>query len=199
MMSHESKGLIRIDPAGAGQALRSLIPPEAAQLPILLWRLGLGKLIGQVLMLISTTGRRSGLVRRAAPEYFYVNGKKYVLADPEAQWYQNVQANPAATVQTAYGTETVIVRRVTDREELTAVFVTLLHNRPTTANSISRDLGVQSVEDDLAANTERLPLVTFDHTDLPTPPPLEADLRWALPVSIGVLYALWQLRKALRR
>ncbi len=38
--------------------------------PILLYRLGLGKLFGKYIMIISTFGRKSGKVRRTPIEYF---------------------------------------------------------------------------------------------------------------------------------
>ncbi|HRE46958.1 MAG TPA: nitroreductase/quinone reductase family protein [Aggregatilineales bacterium] len=181
------------------EAARALIPPESARLPIWLWRLGLGMWIGQVAMIISTTGRRSGQVRREAPPYFFVNGRKYVLAEADAQWVQNTEANPYATIQTAYGVEHVVVRRVTDQEELTAVWVTLMHNRPQSAQTYAHQYGIQSLAEDLPANADKLPLLTFDPADKPTPPPLQADLRWVLPIAGMLIGLLWRRKPQARR
>jgi hypothetical protein len=44
---------------------------------------------------------------------------------------------------------------------------------------------------------ERFIVLTFDPTDEPTPPPLEADLRWVWPV-VGGLLALRRLLRGKR-
>lgn len=170
-----------------------------AKLPVYLWRLGLGGVVGQVFMLISTHGRRSGLIRRAYTPYFFVNGKKYVYADPDAQWYQNVLAHPLATIQTAYGDEPVSVRKVTDPDEIAEVFAHLQQNRPALARAIYQQVGVEESPADLAAAADRLHLITFEPTDAPTPMPQDADLRWLTVAVVGFVAWLWQRRARSRR
>lgn len=169
------------------------------KMPIYLWRMGLGPLVGQLFMLVTTTGRRSGQSRRAVVEYFFVNGQKYVMADPEAQWYLNAQADPRLTIQTAFGTECARARRVTEENELTAVFVTLMNNRPMMAQRIMQRVPMQSIPADLVANADKLTLVAFDPTSDPTPPPMEADLRWLTPLIVGGIVMSWVLRLVVRR
>lgn len=161
------------------------------KLPLYLWRLGLGPLVGQVFMLITTTGRKSGLARRAIVDYFFVNGKKYVVADPAAQWVQNVEQMPTATLQTAYGTESVTVRAVTDEDERVAVLAHLNHNRPLMAARIGPMLTARQVV-----------LLTFEPTQTPTPPALPDDwsrYTWAVLLGIAGWFMARQNRKRGRR
>ncbi|MFI6925316.1 nitroreductase family deazaflavin-dependent oxidoreductase [Nonomuraea spiralis] len=72
------------------------------RLPILLYRLGLGPLLGSRVMLLTHTGRVSGLPRRAVIEVVRHDGHGYVAASgfgPKADWYRNVMATPRVTVQ----------------------------------------------------------------------------------------------------
>ncbi len=171
--------------------------PTLDPLPIMLWRLGLGVLIGQFNLLLTTTGKRSGLPRRASVPYFFVNGKMYALATQDDQWYQNALASPLATVQSAYGTQSVSVRRVTAIPELTDAFTHLQQHRPTAAALYLAQSGVQRFPDDLPAHAERVHMVAFEPTTAHTPPPLEADLSWL--TVIGVLIFGWLVRRKPRR
>lgn len=170
---------------------------QAADLHIWLWRLGLGVLIGQFNLLLTTIGKQSGFPRRASVPYFFVNGKIYALAMPDEQWYQNALANPLATLQSAYGTQSVSVRRVTDLKEMADAFTHLRHYRPTTAAIYLAQAGVRRFPDDLATAAPRIHLVTFEPTTATTPQPLEADLSWL--TVIGVLILGWLFRRKPRR
>ncbi len=179
--------------------IRQMLPAELGDVPVFLWRMGLGSVVGQVFMLITTIGRQSGLPRRAAVEYFFVNGRKYVYGESGPQWYQDVLADPRATIQTAFGTERVSLRRVSEPGELTEVFATLLNNRPAFAARIFEEVGVQAFPEDLAANAERLHLLTFEPTDALTPPPLDVDMPWMLPVVLLGMLIGWRIVRAGRR
>ncbi|MFI9592859.1 nitroreductase family deazaflavin-dependent oxidoreductase [Nonomuraea sp. NPDC052265] len=72
------------------------------RLPILLYRLGLGPLLGRRVMLLTHTGRVSRLPRRAVIEVVQRDGRGYVAASgfgPRADWYRNVRATPQVTIQ----------------------------------------------------------------------------------------------------
>ena len=84
--------------AEPSQTLQSLYPSTPMgrfiwRAPMITYRLGLGPIVGRVLMILSTTGRNSGLPRRAMVEYHRLDDKKYIAAGfgPEAQWYKNVR------------------------------------------------------------------------------------------------------------
>lgn len=72
------------------------------RLPILLYRCGLGRLLGQRVMLLTHTGRTSGRPRHAVIEIVEHDENGYVAAagfGPRADWYRNLLAHPAATIQ----------------------------------------------------------------------------------------------------
>lgn len=70
-----------------------------------LWRLHLGwcmsacpPLLGRV-MLISHTGRKSGIVRQTPVNYRVIDRSVWLMAMPEAAWWRNVQADPRVQVR----------------------------------------------------------------------------------------------------
>ena len=72
------------------------------RLPIRLYRLGLGPVLGRRVMLLTHTGRVSGLPRQAVIEVVQRDAHGYVAASgfgPRADWYRNVTANPDVTLQ----------------------------------------------------------------------------------------------------
>jgi deazaflavin-dependent oxidoreductase (nitroreductase family) len=152
--------------------------------PILLYRLGLGWLAGRLFMILTTTGRKSGLPRRTAIEYHRFLGRKYVMNayGMKSDWYRNVLADPRVTIQTADGVEHCRARRLTSDAELAEAYG-FVESNPVFRRLIQR-LGFEMSREEFLARRDHWWLVTFDPTDDPTPPPLEADLRWVVPVAV---------------
>jgi deazaflavin-dependent oxidoreductase (nitroreductase family) len=72
------------------------------RLPIQLYRLGLGPLLGQRVMLLTHLGRVSGRPRQAVIEVVEHDERGWVAASgfgPRADWYQNVMKAPDVTIQ----------------------------------------------------------------------------------------------------
>ncbi|MEV0143869.1 MULTISPECIES: nitroreductase family deazaflavin-dependent oxidoreductase [unclassified Nonomuraea] len=72
------------------------------RLPIQLYRMGLGPLLGRRIMLLTHIGRVSGLRRRAVIEIVEHDEHGYVAASgfgPRADWYRNVMATPDVVIQ----------------------------------------------------------------------------------------------------
>ncbi|MCB9450269.1 MAG: nitroreductase family deazaflavin-dependent oxidoreductase [Anaerolineaceae bacterium] len=70
--------------------------------PLLGYRLGLGRLLNALfVMVLVTQGRKSGKPRYAPIEYRRHGSKIYVISawGERPNWYQNLLANPVATVQ----------------------------------------------------------------------------------------------------
>ncbi len=73
---------------------------------LMLWRLGLGAWVnawpdvGGRILVLSHTGRKSGLRRRTPLNYAIVDGEVYVVAGfgSIADWYRNLRANPQVEV-----------------------------------------------------------------------------------------------------
>lgn len=165
--------------------------------PILLWRLGLGPLFGPIILMLSHTGRKSGLVRRTALEYHVLDGRIYLVAafGERAQWYQNVLTDPYVTVQTGRGTQGAVAVRITDDGELAAVYNLFMQTNAMMTNWYLDSLGIQPTVEDLLAHKDRVVFIRLDPTDKPTPPPLEADLWWAWLIAGGLLlgWAVYRL------
>ncbi len=166
------------------------------RLPILAYRLGLGFLVGRLVMIMSTTGRKSGQVRRTAIEYHRCNGRIYVMSGYGARpdWYQNMLADPRMTLQSAAGVQHVRGRRVTAIAELNVAYDCLEHSPA--LRFVTRLLGVAPTREAFLAGQDQFYLVTFEPTDEPTPPPLAADLRGVWFVTLAGLLVGWM---ALRR
>jgi len=163
----------------------------AVKAPIFLWRLGLGPIVGRVFMLITTIGRKTGLPRRTVVEYHVLpeNGRKYAPCafGPKAQYYRNIVADPHVTIQTADGTERMIATRVTDDDELVAVYELFRRRDPVVLNRYLDSLDIRPDPAEVVAKKDRIYWLRFDPTDEPTPPPLEADLKWVWLVVLAGL------------
>jgi len=152
------------------------------RLPILLWRLGLGRLVGRLFMVLTTTGRSSGQPRRVAIEYHEFRGRKYVMAAwPQSDWYRNIVHQPLVTVQTAGGAEPATARRIVDPGELNEAY-DFVESNPVFRRWL-RVLGVASDREEFIASGDRLHLLTFDPTDQETPLPQSGDLWWIWPIA----------------
>jgi deazaflavin-dependent oxidoreductase (nitroreductase family) len=66
-----------------------------------LYALGLGPLVGRIILLLTTTGRRSGL-KRVTPLQYELIGTDYYLGAArgvKADWVQNIQVNPQVEIR----------------------------------------------------------------------------------------------------
>ena len=77
----------------------------AFRLPIYLYRLNLGRLLGHRLLLLIHQGRTSGLLRETVLEailYYPATKESVVLSawGEKADWYRNIKATPALEVRT---------------------------------------------------------------------------------------------------
>ncbi|HET6263109.1 MAG TPA: nitroreductase family deazaflavin-dependent oxidoreductase [Chloroflexia bacterium] len=81
-----------------------------------------GKIGEMPVLLLTTTGRKSGQPRTVPLNYF-PDGKNYVVTasnsgrDEPPLWYLNLQSNPQATVQVGRATKPVIAKEATPQEK----------------------------------------------------------------------------------
>lgn len=175
-------------PYPQGRVLRALM-----RSPLLAWRMGLEKILGHVFVLITTTGRKTGLPRRAVTEYMTHQGKLIVPCayGPKSDWYRNLMADPRVTVQTWQGAESMRAERIVALEEFRALYPVALRRNRVMVRACFRSLGIDPDDvEDVVAKRERIIWFRFEPTDEITPPPLQADLLWVWPVALGVLLAL---------
>ena len=165
--------------------------------PIQLWRLGLGPVIGRIVILITHTGRKSGLTRRTLAEYYTLNDRNYVVAafGRKAQWCLNLLADPRVTIQTSDGVTGARAVRVTDDQELEEVIRYFLRRDPPLTKWYLASLDIREDLADLAEKKGRTYFFRFDPTDQPTPPPMQADLVWVWPLLIVGLVLMWLLSR----
>jgi deazaflavin-dependent oxidoreductase (nitroreductase family) len=81
-------------------ATRRLRPPDARFFRAL-YALGLGPIVGRLILLLTTTGRKSGLPRVTALQYEEVDGA-YCLGSSrglQADWVRNLMAQPRVGVR----------------------------------------------------------------------------------------------------
>jgi deazaflavin-dependent oxidoreductase (nitroreductase family) len=68
--------------------------------PIILYRFGFGPLIGERILILTTTGRKSGLPRQTAIEHRRFGNVYYIVSGwgSRADWYHNILKNPRVRV-----------------------------------------------------------------------------------------------------
>lgn len=140
---------------------RSWLGP-GARLPLVLFRLGLGPLVGRRVMVLTTAGRRSGRPRHAMVYYEAAGDVLYAAAvyGPASDWYRNLLAEPLVTVQTHRGPEARRARLATPSDPV-PVWIRVV--------------------------SETVPVVAFERASGSGPAPVPADLRWALGPAVAVL------------
>ncbi len=125
-------------------------PPQAA------YALGLGPKMGRMILLLATTGRKSGKRRVTPLQYEEVDGKIIVMAayGLKADWVKNIQANPCVDVQVKEHHFSGQALLITDAEKLADMLELRLQRHPRMIGAILRSDGVP-------ANPSRQDLVDY--------------------------------------
>jgi deazaflavin-dependent oxidoreductase (nitroreductase family) len=158
--------------------------------PILLYRLGLGFLVGRLFMIMTTVGRKSGQPRRTAIEFHEYKGRRYVLSawGTKSDWYRNLEANPYISIQTWHGTESVLARRITSEAELAEAFAFAMSNP--SMRMVLKSAGFSQTLEQFLTQKDRFTFITFDPTDHPVTEPLKADLWWLWLIVLAIVVAV---------
>lgn len=71
------------------------------KLHCVMYAIGLGPLVGKVILLLTTIGRKSGLKRVTPLQYEEIDGKYYLgsVRGLKADWVRNIQANPNVEIR----------------------------------------------------------------------------------------------------
>jgi deazaflavin-dependent oxidoreductase (nitroreductase family) len=121
------------------KAPRFLIP--MFKLPLLLYRLHLGWLLGKRFMQITHVGRRSGKVRRTVLAVLRFDQRTReiyaVSAWKGSDWYYNIQNSPALQVETGL-VRYVPLQRTLSPEEIARAFVQYLRKHPIFGRMVCR-------------------------------------------------------------
>jgi deazaflavin-dependent oxidoreductase (nitroreductase family) len=166
-------------------------------LPLLLYRLGLGPLMDRVhLMVLSTWGRHSGMPRHTAIEYRAHGSKVYVVSawGRRAQWYRNLQVQPVVRLRRGWRSYSAQATVVTDPGEALRALQLFRNTSPVIYDTV---LAYLSNRESVNAHTlgevaRHFTIVRLDpSTETPGPPPIRADLVW-LWALLGLLPLLWK-------
>src|SRR5689334_16979756 len=124
---------------GNEKAPSFLIP--VFKLPVLLYRLHLGRLLGHRFMQITHLGRRSGKVRRTVLAVLRFDEKTKevyaVSAWKGSDWYYNIQSAPALQVEVGSARYSP-AQRTLSAEEITTAFIAYRKKHPIFSRMICR-------------------------------------------------------------
>jgi len=119
------------------------------------YKLGLGPLIGRVVLLLTTTGRKSGLKRVTPLQYELIDGAYYLgsARGDKADWYRNLVADPHVEIQVGRLRFEGIAEPVADIERITDFLEYRLKQRPRFVGRVMRSAGVPAnpTRDDIKA------------------------------------------------
>lgn len=113
------------------------IPPQVA------YRVGLGPLVGRFVLLLTTTGRKSGLARVTPLQYEEVDGLFYIgsARGDKSDWFRNIQANPEVEVRVKHTRFSGYAKTVTDPTEIADFLLLRLQRHPRILGMIFRAQG----------------------------------------------------------
>lgn len=124
--------------------------------PQLLYTLGLGPVFGRLVLLLTTTGRVSGMERVTPLQYEEIEGAIYVASarGVKADWYRNIVADPHVTVQLKDRKFAGLAEPTTDPEPIADFLEIRLQRHP-------RMIGMLLQREGLAKNPNRSELEDF--------------------------------------
>lgn len=147
-----------------------------------LYRQLLYRVAGGVILLLTTTGRKSGMEHTVGLQYELIDGRYYVGASDgtRADWLRNIQSNPEVTVQAGKLKFRARAEVVSDASEIARFLAYRLKKRPILIRSILRTAGLKGKPDQAAleeyAQMIRMAIFTpVQHTQN-TPGASQADL-----------------------
>lgn len=139
----------------------------AFRLPIWLYRLKLGRLLGNRFLLLHHIGRKSGLPRQTVLEvvrYDKASGTYVVAAGfgARSDWYQNIMANPHVKVDSGGRHMHAIAERLPP-EAAEEELVDYYRRNPGLMKELARIMGyrLDGTEDDVRALGRILPMVAL--------------------------------------
>lgn len=137
--------------------------PPPSRLIQALYALGLGRIVGRIILLLTTTGRKSGLPRVTPLQYEEIDGTIYVASalGTRAHWFRNILADPRVCVRVKsrsfHGTAEPVVDpiRIADFLELR------LRRHPEMIKAILRSEGLSEAptREELEAYARKLAMV----------------------------------------
>ena len=137
------------------------------RLPIFLYKIHLGWLLGDHFLLLNHTGRVSGKPRQAVLEVIRHDKAEiiyYVTSGfgEKSDWFRNIQKNPDVTIQVGRQHMDVQATRLS-QEDAEREFLDYARRHPTALKNLAGMLGyvLDGSEESLRALAQVMPIVTF--------------------------------------
>ncbi len=167
---------------------------KLVKFPLVLYRMGIGPLIADKVAILSTRGRRTGLLRHTPIGYARDGDIFYVASGwgEQADWYKNLQANPNAALQIGNWRFAVKAELLSEPEDLEA----MLQAAKTSGNPVLAEYAGSMKSEDFASDAPDKPKgVRLMPTGYPPEGEIPKDLTWiwfvlALPFVIALLKKL---------
>lgn len=163
-------------------------------------RAGLGPLMGNpctgYLMILRTTGRRSGLARDTPLGYAILDGAVYCCAGfgTRTQWYRNVLADPRVEVVLPAASFAGTAEEVSDPDEWVRGFRHLVVSLGVIGRLTVGDART-TPDDALRAMGAGLPLIRIRPTGIAAGPADPGGLLWLLSLAAQALLIGWLVRR----
>lgn len=136
--------------------------------PQILYRFGLGFLIGHRILLLITTGRKSGLPRVTPLQYDEIDDVFYIgsMRGLESDWFRNIVANPKVKLRIGRHRLDAVAEPVTDQDRIANFLAGRLEKHPRMMRVILRAAGYSSrpTRDELRAYAKDRALVVIRPT-----------------------------------
>ena len=131
--------------------------------PRLAYTLGLGPIIGNLVLLLTTTGRKSGLKRVTPLQYEENDGDIHIgsARGTNADWFRNIQADPQVEVRVKSRRFQGVAEPITDPERIADFLEIRLQRHPRMVGGMLRAEGLppNPSHAQLAAHAENLAIV----------------------------------------
>ena len=137
-------------------------PPPSKAIKAL-YGLGFGPLLGRFILLLTTTGRKSGLPRVTPLQYEEVGGAYYVgsARGTKADWFRNILVNPCVQVRVKSRKFEALAKPVTDPCRIADFLELRLERHPAMVGAILKSEGLPAspTHAELEAYAQRLAMV----------------------------------------
>ncbi len=130
-----------------------------------LYDIGLGPLVGRLVLLLTTTGRKTGLPRVTPLQYEEIDGAIYVGSSrgQKADWFRNILANPHVKVRVKSRRFRGVAETVTDPLRIADFLELRLRRHPKMIGTILKREGLPTQPDrtELEAYAAKLAMVVI--------------------------------------
>jgi deazaflavin-dependent oxidoreductase (nitroreductase family) len=151
-------------------------------------------------MVVTHTGRKTGIRRRTPVNYTIADGEVYCTAGfgSKSDWYRNIVANPEVEVWLPDGWWAGVAQEVTQRELRLPLLRQVLIDSGLAARAVGID-PVGMTNEELDSVTADYRLIHIRRTEARTGTGGPGDLAWVWPLATMILVPLVLFRRKQRR